>query len=85
MKCETTNAILTFTLGVLAVAGVIFALQTIFLTREFRTLTMQATMANTSLVQVQTLANDAAAYNQKAPNLELTKILQAIQTKTAAH
>jgi hypothetical protein len=85
MKCETTNAILTFTLGVLAVAGVIFALQTIFLTREFRTLTVQATVANNSLVQVQALANDVAVYNQKASSLELTKILQTIQTKTAAH
>jgi hypothetical protein len=85
MKCETTNAILTFTLGVLAVAGVIFALQTIFLTREFRTLTIQATMANSSLVQAQTLANEVAAYNQKTPNPELTKILQAVQVKTAAH
>jgi hypothetical protein len=85
MKCETTNAILTFTLGVLAVAGVVFALQTIFLTREFRTLTIQATVDNNSLVQVQALANDVAVYNQKASSLELTKILQAIQVKTAAH
>ena len=85
MKCETTNAILTFTLGVLAVAGVIFALQTIFLTREFRTLTIQATMANSSLVQAQTLANEVAAYNQKSPNPELTRILQAVQSKAAAH
>jgi hypothetical protein len=85
MKCETTNAILTFMLGVLVVAGVIFALQTIFLTREFRTLSIQATMANTSLMQAQNLANEVAAYNQKNPNPELTKILQAVQTKTAAH
>ena len=85
MKCDTTNAILTFVLGVLAVAGVIFALQTIFLTREFRSLTMRAAMANTSLVQVQSLANDVAAYNQKTPSPELAKILQSAQTKTAAH
>ena len=84
MKCETTNTILTFVLGVFAVAGVIFALQTIFLTRELRSLTVQATIANSSLVQVQTLANDVAAYNQKTPSPELTKLLQAVQAKPAA-
>ena len=84
MKCDTTNAILTFVLGVLAVAGVIFALQTIFLTREFRQLSVQATFANNSILQAQALAGDVAAYNQKNPNPELTKILQAVQAKPAA-
>ena len=79
MKCETTNTILTFVLGVLAVAGVIFAMQTFFLTKEFRALTVQATIANNSLMQVQALANDAAAYNQKSPSAELTKLLNAAQ------
>jgi hypothetical protein len=85
MKCDTTNAILTFVLGVLAVAGVIFALQTIFLTREFRQLTVQATFANSSLVQAQSLANDVALYNQKTPSPELTKILQSTEARPAAH
>ncbi len=84
MKCDTTNAILTFVLGVLAVAGVIFALQTIFLTREFRQLSVQATFANNSILQAQALAADVAAYNQKNPSLELAKILQAVQAKPAA-
>ena len=34
MKCETTNAVLTFVLGALVVLGVVFAVQTIFLTRD---------------------------------------------------
>jgi hypothetical protein len=85
MKCDTTNAILTFVLGMLAVAGVIFALQTIFLTREFRSLTVQATVANSGLLQAQSLANDVAAYNQKNPSPELTKILQSAQAKVVAH
>jgi ABC-type transporter Mla subunit MlaD len=80
MKCEMTNTILTFVLGVLAVAGVIFALQTIFLTREFRQLTVQATVANNSLMQVQALANDVAAYNQKSPSPELTKLLSVAKS-----
>jgi hypothetical protein len=85
MKCDTTNTILTLVLGILAVAGVIFALQTIFLMRELRTLTVQATIANTSLLQAQALANDAVAYNQRNPSPELTKLLQAAQTKPVAH
>ena len=84
MKSDTTNAILTFLLGVLAVAGVIFALQTIFLTREFRQLTVQATFANNSILQAQSLAADVAAYNQKNSSPELTKVLQAVQAKPAA-
>ena len=83
MKCETTHAILTFVLAVFAVAGVIFALQTIFLTREFRSLTVEATQANSKLVEVRTLAGEVVAYNQKNPSPELTKLLQSIQTKSA--
>jgi hypothetical protein len=84
MKCDTTNAILTFVLGVLAVAGVVFALQTIFLTRELRQMTIQASFANNSILQAQALAADVTAYNQKNPSPELTKILQAVQAKPAA-
>jgi uncharacterized protein YccT (UPF0319 family) len=83
MKSETTNTILTFVLGMLAIAGVIFALQTIFLTREFRALTVQATIANNSLMQVQALAQDVAAYNQKSPSAELTKLLSVAQATPA--
>ena len=81
MKCETTNSVLTYVLGVLALLGVIFALQTIFRTRELRSLQLQATFDNTKLMQVQALANEAYAYNQKNPNPELTRIIQSIQPK----
>lgn len=84
MKSDTTNALLTFVLGVLAVAGVVFALQTIFLTREFRQMTVQAAYANNSLREAEALAGDVAAYNQKNPSPELTKILKAVQAKPAA-
>jgi len=83
MKCETMNTVLTYILGVLALLGVIFALQTIFRTREYRSLTIQATIANNAFVRVQSLANDAMAFNQKNPNPELTRILQSIQAKPA--
>jgi hypothetical protein len=85
MKCDSTNCILTFVLGVLLVLGVVFVLQTINHTREFRSLTVKATQAQTALLQAQSLANDVSVYNQRYPSPELTKLLQAIQTKPAAH
>jgi hypothetical protein len=66
------------------VAGVIFAVRTFTITKEFRTLTAKATVANNSLMQVQALANDVAAYNQKSPSPELTKLLSAAQAAPAA-
>ncbi len=83
MKCETTNTVLTYILGVLALLGVIFALQTIFRTREYRSMTVQAAQANNALMRVQSLANDAQAYNQKNPSQELARILQSAQAKPA--
>jgi len=88
MKCALTNGILTFTLGVFAVAGVIFALQTIFLTRELRSLTSQAATDNSNLLEMRALVNDVAAYNKKNPSPELTALLQPAQpapAKPAAH
>jgi hypothetical protein len=83
MKSELTSLFLTFVLGVLAVAGVLFALQTIFLTREFRSLSVQSTIANNSLMQVQALVKDVDLYNKEYPSPELTRLLQAAQAKPA--
>jgi hypothetical protein len=76
MKCDTTNSILTFVLGAFVVLGVIFALQTIFRTREFRSLQVQAAVDNSNLMRLQSLGADVFAYNQKSPSPELTRILQ---------
>jgi hypothetical protein len=87
MKCETTNGILTFMLGVLILLDVWFAMRTINETRAFRSLEIQATQAQAALVQIQqveSIGNDAVAYNQKNPSPELTRILQAAQVKSAA-
>jgi hypothetical protein len=81
MKCETTNAILTFMLGVLAVAGAILVLRTVIQTRELQRSSPQATVENGYLTQAQMLVNDVAAYNQKKPSQELTKLLQSLQSK----
>lgn len=88
MKCETTNTVLIFALGVFAVFDVIFALQAVFHSRDLRSLQIQASQSQQGLMQIQQfvrpLAADAMAYNQKNPNPELTRILQATQAKPAA-
>jgi hypothetical protein len=71
------NSALTFVLGAFVVLGVIFALQTIFRTREIRSLQIQMTNINANYMRLQALASDVNAYNQKTPNAELTRILQA--------
>ena len=83
MKCETTDTVLKFVLAVLVILAVVFALQTIFRTRELRSLTQQATMDQNNLIRMQTLYNDALAYSQKNPSPDLTRILQAVQAKPA--
>jgi len=83
MKCETTDTVLKFVLAVLVILAVVFALQTIFRTRELRSLTQQATMDQNNLMRMQTLYNDALAYSQKNPSPDLTHILQAVQAKPA--
>jgi hypothetical protein len=77
MKPDAMNSLLTFVLGAFVVLGVIFALQTIFRTREIRTLQVQAAGINARYVQLQALAADVNAYNQKNPSAELAKILKA--------
>ena len=77
MKCETMNSVLTFVLGAFVVLGVVFALQTIFRTREFRSLQIQMASINANYMRLQALAGDVNAYNQKTPNADLTRILQA--------
>ncbi len=77
MKCETMNSVLTFVLGAFVVLGVIFALQTIFHTRQIRSLQIQMTNINANYMRLQALAADVNAYNQKNPSPDLTRILQA--------
>jgi hypothetical protein len=83
MKSDLINWVLTLMLCALAVAVVILALQAIFLTHEFRSMSVEANLANGSLAQVRALANDVAVYNQKSPSPELTRLLGAVQGKPA--
>jgi len=83
MKNDNITTALNLVLAVLAILGVFFALRTIFLTRELRSLQIQATQANAYMMQVESLANDAYAYSQKNPNPEIQRILQPPQAKPA--
>ena len=83
MKNDNITTALNLVLAVLAILGVIFALQTIFRTRELRSLQMQATQANGYRMAVESLANDAFAYSKQNPNSDILRILQPAQAKPA--
>ena len=84
MKNDNVTTVLNLVLAVLAILGVVFALQTIFRTRTLRTLQIQAAQANAYTMAVESLAQDAYAYSQKNPNAEIQRILPPIQNKPAA-
>ena len=83
MKSDMTTLVLNFVLAVLVILGVLFAVLAMNRTRDLRALTSAASVANNALLRAQALANDTAAYNLTAKSPELTKILTAIQPKTA--
>jgi len=85
MKNDNITTFLNLVLAVLAILGVIFALQTIFRTRELRSLQMQATQANGYRMAVEALANDAVAYSKQNPNPDILRIVQPGQAKPANH
>jgi hypothetical protein len=84
MKSDTTTTVLNFVLAALVILGVLFALLAMNRNRDLRTLSLNATIANSALTRAQALANDTAAYNASAKSPELAHILQSIQPKPAA-
>ena len=85
MKSDGTTTLLNFVLWMLVILGVVFAIWGITRQRELRQLTTSATIANARLLQAQSLLNDATVFNASAKNPDLTRILQSIQPKPAAH
>jgi hypothetical protein len=83
MKCETTNSVLTFVLGVFVVAAAFLVIRTGIQTHQMRQITGVNDAEKNYLIQAQALLNDVTAYNQKNSSPELTKILQIVQTKPA--
>jgi ABC-type transporter Mla subunit MlaD len=82
MKCETTNAVLTFVLGVLVMLGVVFALQTVNHTRELRSLQMRLVGTQRSVNLLNLLLNDSVQYGKTHP--DINPIIQPFETKPAA-
>jgi hypothetical protein len=85
MKSDTTNTVLNFVLAVLVISGVFFALWTIQRTREFRALNPVAIQANAKLMMMQSFVNDVSAYNAQVKSPEISRMLQPLLTKPAAH
>ena len=83
MKTGTTNTILTLALTVLVLAGVLFALQAIFRTRELRTLQAQTIVCQSNLNHLNLLLNEAVQYGKTHP--DINPVLQPFEAKPAAH
>lgn len=81
MKNDMTTTMLNFVLAVLVILGVVFTVSNIFHQRSLRQLQPElqgrAQMWQVNSSRVQMLVNDAIAYNAKAPNAELTRLLQS--------
>lgn len=83
MKCEVFNTVLTFLLGVTALFGVIFALQTIFHTRELRSLNSQVVTCQFNVNRLNLTLAAADQYGKTHPDLQ--RIIQPyLQPKPAA-
>ena len=86
MKCETTNTVLIFVLGVFAALDVLFAVRTVAGQRELRSLQIQANQSQAGLIQLQelqSLVKDTKDYASSKPSPELKNILDGIQVKPA--
>jgi hypothetical protein len=81
MKSETTNTVLTFVLAVLVLAGVLFALQTIFRSRELRNLQAQTIACQSNLNRLNLLLNEAIVYGKVHP--EINHVIQPFEAKPA--
>ena len=81
MKCDTTNTILTLLLALLVLAGVLFALQSIFRQREFRNLQAQVIARQTNMNRLNLLLNEALVYGKTHP--DVNRILQPFVAKPA--
>lgn len=70
MKSGTLTTILHGALAFSLVLSVVFCIQFIFLTREFRGLSAQVAVANAYRSTVQAMANDCMGYSNKNPAID---------------
>lgn len=85
MKSDATTTALNFVLAVLVILGMVFASLSILRTHKLRQMSTNAAIANTRLAQARALAMDAAAYNARVKNPDMTRILQSIQSHPATN
>ena len=85
MKSDTTTTALNFILAVLVLFGVFYAYLSIMRTREARAIAPVAMQANTKAMMFQSLVTDVINYNSQAKSPEITRMLQSLQSKPAAH
>jgi hypothetical protein len=71
--------VLTCVLGALVTLGVLFALQTIFHTRDFRAINAGASFASSRLIEFQALRNDVLEYSKTHPDID--NLLRPAQSK----
>jgi hypothetical protein len=83
MKCGTTNTVLTLVLAVLLLADVVFALRTIILTREFRTMQSQVVSRQASMNRLNLLLQEAVQYGKTHP--DINPVIQPFEGKPAVH
>jgi hypothetical protein len=81
MKCAT-NTVLTVVLAVLVLAGVVFALQTIFRQRELRNMQSQTFACQSNMQRVGALLNEAAQYGKT--HADINPMLQPFEGKPTA-
>ena len=82
MKCDTTNTILTLLLALLVLAGVLFALQSIFRQREFRNLQAQVIARQTNMNRLNLLLNESVVYSKTHP--DINRVIQPFVAKPVA-
>jgi hypothetical protein len=85
MKNDTTTIFLNFVLAALVIVGVVLAYFNMKDTSELRYLNPRFMEANNSMVKIEALANDVAAYNAQAKSPELARALQMVEGHPTAH
>jgi hypothetical protein len=88
MKNDTTTTFLNFVLAALVVLGVLFALLSIWRTRDLRHIQPQVQtqiqQAQYATMQAKALLQDAITFNTTARDQELTRIIQGAQSPAPA-
>jgi hypothetical protein len=88
MKNDSTSTFLNFVLAALIILGVVFALLSIWRTRDLRRIDPQVRtelqQAQPVLLRVQGLMQETITYNNTAKDRELAEIIQSAQNPAPA-